>query len=149
MHYYLDCEFDSWNGPILSLALVRLDGESLYITFRHHDIWDEWVRTNVVPHLDAVPKHVRHCRRIGKPTAANAIADFLKGDPCPTIVTDWPDDIKYFCELLITGPGLMVPIPALKFEMVRIDAYPTDVPGAIQHNAWWDAMALRAALTTA
>lgn len=25
----------------------------------------------------------------------------------------------------------------------RVDAYPTDLPDAVQHNAWWDAMALR------
>jgi hypothetical protein len=24
-----------------------------------------------------------------------------------------------------------------------VDAYPTTLDGAIQHNAWWDAMALR------
>lgn len=31
MKYYLDCEFDGYRGSLLSLALVREDGESLYL----------------------------------------------------------------------------------------------------------------------
>ena len=41
----------------------------------------------------------------------------------------------------------MVNIPHLSFEVHRVDAYPTALPGAVQHNAWWDAMALRHLLT--
>lgn len=37
----------------------------------------------------------------------------------------------------------MVAIPHLTFEVIRVDAYPTTLEGAVQHNAWWDAMALR------
>jgi hypothetical protein len=71
------------------------------------------------------------------------ISQYLNGDPAPVIVTDWPDDIRYFCEVIITGPGEMIKVPGLTFEMHRVDAYPTTLPGAVQHNAWWDAMALR------
>jgi hypothetical protein len=39
--------------------------------------------------------------------------------------------------------------PSIKFEMHRVDAYPTTLPGAVQHNAYWDAMALRHKLTGA
>lgn len=39
-------------------------------------------------------------------------------------------------------------MPPLRFEVSNLDAYPTDLPGAVQHNAWWDAMALRHLLTT-
>lgn len=47
-----------------------------------------------------------------------------------------------------TGPGTMIEVrPSIKFEMHRVDAYPTTLPGAIQHNAYWDAMALRHKLT--
>jgi hypothetical protein len=31
----------------------------------------------------------------------------------------------------------------LKFEILRVEPYPTDLQGAVEHNAWWDAMALR------
>jgi len=76
---------------------------------------------------------------------ARIIQKFLSGDDRPIIVTDWPDDIKYFCQAIITGPGMMINIPRLSFEMVRVDAYPSVLEkyGAVQHNAYWDAMALR------
>jgi hypothetical protein len=34
----------------------------------------------------------------------------------------------------------------MTFEVHNVDCYPTALEGAVQHNAWWDAMALRAAL---
>ena len=77
------------------------------------------------------------------------IADFLAWDQAPVIVADWPDDIRYLCELLITGPGKCVKLDGLKFEWVRADAWPNEIPGAVQHNAWWDAQALRAKLMPA
>lgn len=60
----------------------------------------------------------------------------------PTLFADWPDDIRYFCQALITAPGEMVNIPRLTFHIVRVDAYPTTLEGAVQHNALWDARAL-------
>jgi hypothetical protein len=59
------------------------------------------------------------------------------------VISDWPDDIKYFCQELITGPGKMVDIPGITFEVVRVDAWPNKIPGALQHNAYWDAIALK------
>ena len=58
-------------------------------------------------------------------------SEYVAGDNCPT------------CGALITGPGEMVAIPRLKFELERVDAYPTTLEGAIQHNALWDARALK------
>lgn len=31
----------------------------------------------------------------------------------------------------------------MTLEVNNVDAYPTELEGAVQHNAWWDAMALR------
>ncbi|MNK33432.1 hypothetical protein D3C87_519150 [compost metagenome] len=142
MNYYLDTEFDGFGGPLLSLALVREDGASLYLVYQDHAAQQPWVRENVVPILRAVPFPVSvvNCRHHG---GAYRIAEFLLGDPAPHINTDWPDDVRYFCQAIITAPGEMVAIPHLSFEVHRVDAYPTDLPGAVQHNAWWDAMALR------
>lgn len=153
MRYFLDTEFNGFGGSILSLALVSHTGESLYIVWPTNDMAedpDPWVLQNVIPLMDKVPAHVYpvHARR-GTDDAAQAIAKFLHGDPAPEIVTDWPDDIRYFCQEVITGPGMMVAIPRLAFQMLRVDAYPTHVKGAVQHNAWWDAIALRALLTPA
>jgi hypothetical protein len=142
VRYYLDTEFNGFGGELISLALVREDGYSLYVIYRLPDEIEPWVAENVIPIL-----HEDRClniaMQISPPTGARFIADFLAGDPDPVIITDWPDDIRYFCQAVIVGPGQMVNIPGLKFEMHRVDAYPTTLPGAVQHNAWWDAMALR------
>lgn len=145
MHYFLDCEFNAFEGELLSLALIRHDGESLYLVHPTNEMDadpDPWVLKNVIPILYSVPSNVEI---VVTPRVhwAGEIAKFLEGDPKPYIVTDWPDDIAYFCKAVITSPGYMAAIPSLRFEMVRVDAYPTDLPDAVQHNAWWDAAALR------
>lgn len=147
MNYYLDTEFDGFGGPLLSLALVREDGASLYLVYTDHVAHDPWVRDNVLPIMRAVPYDVSvvNCNR---PGGTFRIAAFLSADPEPHINTDWPDDVRYFCQAIIIGPGQMASIPHLSFEIHRVDAYPTDLPGAVQHNAWWDAMALRHLLAT-
>ena len=43
----------------------------------------------------------------------------------------------------MTVPGTMVRMPDLRFEFRHVQAFPTSLHGAVQHNAWWDAMALR------
>lgn len=142
MKYYLDTEFNGFGGELISLALVREDGEMLYlVNERVHDMpLDPWVRDNVYPILTDSPAYPIQATLIGFPYY---IAVFLRGDDNPVIITDWPDDIKYMCQSVITKPGEMVGIPRLTFQMERVDAYPTKLEGAVQHNAMWDALALK------
>lgn len=150
MKYYLDCEFNGMGGELLSLALVSDTERSLYLIRDDMpaDI-EPWVANNVLPILHAeihapVGKAGRDVVVAPLETWPDLIEGLLAADGNVTIVTDWPDDIKYFCELILTGPGTMIEVrPGITFEMVRVDAYPTTLPGAIQHNAYWDAMALR------
>jgi hypothetical protein len=159
MRYYLDCEFNGLGGKLISLALApeintRLAGfylanaefrditpERMEREYYLGPVVEPWVLKNVLPIIESGgwqplwapiehwPKHLE---------------DWLRGDDDITIVTDWPDDIRYFCDLILTGPGTMIEIrPSIKFEMHRVDAYPTTMPGAVQHNAYSDAMALR------
>lgn len=146
MRYFLDTEFNGHGGELISLALVRDDLHSLYFTInegRQGKTYIPWVRSNVIPVLNSVPPLLGFSVRGNHATLATTIADYLKDDSDPLIVTDWPDDIRYFCGAVITAPGEMVNIPRLKFEMVRVDSYPTRLADAVQHNAWWDALALR------
>lgn len=146
MKYYLDCEFNGMGGELLSLALVSEAGPkavSFYIVRPQSEIeamkLDPWVEANVLPIMGEIA-HIS----AGIREWPRMIQAFLRFDTDITIITDWPDDIKYFCELIITGPGTMIEVrPSIKFEMHRVDAYPTTLPGAVQHNAYWDAMALR------
>ena len=137
MKYYLDCEFNGYRGELISLALVSQDGDELYLANRkRREASIEWVSLNVEPIIG-------HPSWIELRNFGFAIEQFLHGDPLPHIVADWPDDIRYLCECLITGPGEMVKIPALRCDVERVDAYPTDLHGAVQHNALWDARALK------
>jgi hypothetical protein len=145
MHYFLDTEFNEFGGDLISLALVSEDGERELYLYTNCAAPGDWVRANVIPFIrvvGAIP------RIVGASDFGFEIAKFLADDPgMPQIVADWPDDIRYFCQTLITGPGEMVNIPALSFHLRRVDAYPTTLEGAVQHNALWDARALRHCLT--
>lgn len=155
MRYFLDCEFNGYRGDLISLALVRDDGRELYLVASPLPPVNSWVAANVVPILFP-PVTFGKNTMVGEASPRlfpEMIEEFLRGDPLPTIIADWPDDIRYLCECLITSPGAMIDIPserdaapynrAIQFVVERVDAYPTDLPGAVQHNALWDARALR------
>jgi hypothetical protein len=143
MRYYLDAEFNEFGGELISLALVCENGLELYLATACIAP-GEWVAQNVIPIIKcegATPL------RIEPDQFGAAVAWFLQQDNDPIIVADWPDDIRYFCQALISGPGEMVAIQKLGFELRRVDAYPSQLPGAVQHNALWDARALQHRLT--
>lgn len=141
MQYFIDCEFDGFQGALMSMAIVREDGESIYLKFPVVPT-DRWVIVNVFPLLSKCPVTAILCT--DEMVAPNAIFKFIDGDNNPVFVADWPVDIMWLCDLMITGPGRMIYTPLMvNFMLVRVDAYPTDLEGAVQHNAWWDAMALR------
>lgn len=144
MRYFLDTEFNGLGGELISLALCpETEAPELYIATKCFSPID-WVRENVVPIVDISRAHPRW---IAESDFGWRIAQYLECDSDPVIVADWPDDISYFCRALIVGPGQMVALPGVKFEIARIDAYPTELEGAVQHNAMWDARALRQALS--
>lgn len=142
MRYYLDCEFNGFGGELLSLALVSEKGESLYLIYPHPAEPVPWVAENVIPILFDTPHDVEN-QQVDWDDGARAIHAFLKDDPVPHIIADWPDDLAYFSKAVMTGPGQMIALPRFRLDYTRVYAYPTDLPGAVQHNAWWDAMALR------
>lgn len=136
--YYLDCEFNSFGGDLISIALVREDGKAISLVVGCDDP-HPWVAENVMPILFSDP----HSRKVAKADIPNELLAFFRGDPQPHIISDWPDDIKYFCECLVPSPGYMIAIPGVICQVVRVNAYPSNLDGAIQHNAYWDAAALR------
>lgn len=140
MRYFLDTEFNEFGGELISLALVSEVGREMYLATKCKNPGD-WVKENVLPIIKCEGAEPYMCEPdlFGRLTAW-----YLHMDDDPVIVADWPDDIKYLCQALITGPGEMVDIPRIRFELARVDAYPSRLAGAIQHNALWDARALRA-----
>jgi hypothetical protein len=129
-------------SPERTDAIIREDGRSIYFVIEGAEdaAKDPWVIANVLPILKDCPEPPW---TLSRHDAAGAIQLFLNGDDPPVIVSDWPDDLRHFCDLIVFGPGQMIGIPALRMEVARVDAYPTALPGAVQHNAWWDALALR------
>ena len=143
--YYIDCEFDGHGGPLLSIALVKSNGSGIYIETTAI-ARDPWVIANVVPLMDC-----HECRMSVRclPNEVGAvIRTFIDTDE-PTIIADSPVDIGRFCAVISTGADggwASADYPFMRFEVHNVDCYPTSLSGAVQHNAWWDAMALRAIL---
>jgi hypothetical protein len=146
MKYYLDTEFNGFGGDLLSLALVREDNSSLYLIYDFEGTYDPWVKANVVPILLDFPDLQGNKFNVNQISAPYAIQNYLLNDNDVHIISDWPDDIRYFCQSIITGPGMMISIPKFTFSVERVDAYPTKLKGAVQHNALWDALALKTIL---
>jgi hypothetical protein len=137
MRLFLDTEFNGFGGKLISMALVPEDKSAaeFYKELEIKDQLEPWVRDNVVPHLFLAPS--------GFSEFQNELAKYLRHitfhDDC-IIVADWPDDIRYFCEALITGPGMCIGIPKnIKFELDLSIEYESLVP----HNALHDARAIR------
>ena len=152
MRYFIDTEFDGHNGPLLSIALVEETGISLYVrtTARASD---PWVRDNVEPHMMSHNAHLR-AYDIPPDWVGDNLRSFLRlrdnilGKRPIIIVADSVVDIARFCRAISTDcdGGWHSVDGDLSFEVHDVAAYPTTLQGAVQHNAWWDAMALRARL---
>lgn len=143
MKYYLDCEFNGFGGELISLALTGEAGE-LYLARPEAELSQlvihPWVAEHVLPVIEADAAAPERCPL---DAFAHPIQRFLKNDPSPVIIADWPEDIAHFMRCLITGPGLMVTLPEPRARLVpavRAIAYPD---GAMMHNALWDARMLR------
>lgn len=145
--FYIDCEFDGHGGPLLSIAMVREDGRSIHIRTTE-TASDPWVVAHVVPLLDSHNAQVSEW--VGLNDVGGGLRYFIGADPQPTIIADSPVDIGRFCEAIATdsdGGWASTSYERMTFIVENVDCYPTDLPGAVQHNAWWDAMALRHKLT--
>ena len=140
MIFTLDCEFNGFEGELISLALVAENESYLYLVYNIKDKVDPWVRSNVLPKIgkyDPIPS--------GKANGAASIKKFLEEhspDETPIIVCDWPDDIKYFCEALLLGPGQMINIKDIIFRMIRFPPELRDLSHPDTHNPVHDAKCL-------
>ena len=134
MRLFLDTEFNGFQGKLISMALVPEDASAPEF-YRELEIKDQlhpWVRDNVVPHLFLPPCSFSEFQK--------ELGNYLwKIGEC-TIIADWPDDIRYFCESLITGPGMMMKfVNNIKFEL----DFGIDYDSLVPHNALHDARAIR------
>jgi hypothetical protein len=130
MKIYIDTEFNEFKGELISMALVAEDGSEFYEVLEcEHP--GAWVKQNVMPVLnkEPVPEYLFKMKLFG----------YLNWFDSIHLVADWPEDIKHFCEQIITGPGNMMNIPSFTCE-VRRDL--STEKSKILHNALADARAL-------
>lgn len=143
--FYIDCEFDGHDGPLLSIAMVREDGRSLYVKVGDHNyVKDAWVRENVLPIMDS--HHADLSWHVGQSEVGTPLRGFIGDCQNPVIIADSPVDIGRFCRAISTGEDGQwhsTSYSGMTFIVCNVDCYPTKLAGAIRHNAWWDAMALR------
>lgn len=142
MRYFLDTEYNGVGGALLSLALVPDRGDELYLTLQTFDPILDWVERNVIPYLDSVSEQLS-CPRLTRADAARELERYLIHDEEPLIIADWPEDIAHLCNLMITGPGLMIGTHDISFRLAPMSNFSTAANSKVPHNALHDARALR------
>jgi hypothetical protein len=153
--YYLDTEFNSFGGSLISLGIVRHDNpdDNLYLVVPDEDItrmkfeegMDPWIVQNILPVLWQEPE-TANTECVSVHDWPELIGRFIyREGETPHIFVDWPSDAMDFCKLLMTGPGQAVAMSnqTLITILRHIDVYPTTLKDAVQHNALWDALAIR------
>lgn len=132
MNIYIDTEFNSFQGELISVALCAEDGQEFYEVLHCKDP-HVWVEKHVMPILNKAPLPTYSALQ-------DKLQVFLRQYKRINIIADWPDDIRYFCELLITGPGENFNRPPTTME-IRPDLCNDN--SKIPHNALEDARAIR------
>lgn len=134
MKIFIDCEFNGYKGELISMALVteHKTVNPWYYVFEISGKIDPWVEENVMPILNKEKTDITKAKVL--------LALWLKQFNEISIIADWPDDIKYFCEFLITGPGNMIETGRIDFIF---DPYLSSGESKIPHNALEDALAIR------
>jgi hypothetical protein len=132
MNLWIDCEWNEFGGNLISVALVSQDGREFYEVLPCPNP-GPWVSENVIPILGK--------EAIEPNELINKLASFLAGFEKIHVIADWPEDIQWFCRMLIVGPGMRINTPPLTMEIVRIDSV-SDQP----HNALADARGIMRAM---
>ena len=135
MKFYIDCEFNSWKGELISMALVSSNAEFYEVIEMTEEV-HPWVAANVIPVLGKQGTDLA--------TFQGKLKRFINSFSEVEIIADYPDDISYFCRALITGAGTTIRTsPVIKFTLdYNASANATKVP----HNALEDARAIQSSM---
>lgn len=136
MHIFIDTEFNEFGGQLISMALVKYNGESLYFELPEPEVWGKWVEKHVKPKL------LGGTAVLTLSEAQTAIQKFLSDVEWPSIMSDHPADIVHFCKIIDLNYGNYIGTKrGYQFTILpELKSYP-DMP----HNALSDALALRQA----
>lgn len=137
MRYFLDTEFNGFGGELISIALAPED-EGLVPFYAATECTNPtpWVAQHIIPRLDV--------ESVTRSRLCDEFAAYLVDDPEPVLVADWPEDIAHAARLLVIGPGLMKPVRNIRFDLVDAALVSSGAASAVPHNAYHDALRLRA-----
>ena len=137
MRYFLDAEFNGFGGSLISLALVPEDVEAPpFYEALECPMPEPWAYAHVLP--------VLHTKPIPREDMVAKLAAYLRSDPAPVVVADWPEDIAHLAMLMVTGPGYRTASPKFVFELLDLPLFDSQTLSDVPHNAQHDARALRA-----
>lgn len=130
---WIDCEFNSGNGNLISLALVNEGSDrEFYEVVECNQAIDPWVAENVMPILEKDPiSYTEFQTRLHK---------FLKQFPGIQVFANHPNDFKHLMLAVILTPKDWMMIQP--FTMVLDDAI-SGKGSKVHHNALHDARASR------
>ena len=136
MNLWIDTEFTTFKGNLISMAIIDENDQYFYevVEFKPLEC-HEWVKENVLPILLKEP--------IQDWQFEQRLWNYLKKYDNIHVIADWPDDIKYFCEVLHTRPGEMMNMPST-FTMEICRRLP-EHQSALPHNALEDVIAIKEA----
>lgn len=134
MKLWIDTEFTNFKGDLISMAIIDENDKVFYEVLEvEPSQCDPWVVENVLPILYKAPIPLYEFH--------NRLWEYLKEYKSIHLIADWPDDIKYFCDVLHTSPGNMMNIASV-FTMEVCRRLP-QYESAIPHNALEDAIAIK------
>ena len=136
MRYFLDAEFNGFGGDLISLALAPEAQDALaFYEALPCAAPIAWVAERVLPVLQKPP--------ISRPDVIAKLADYLLHDQAPVVIASWPEDLAQLLLLMVTGPGLRLAMPRLRFELLDLPLFDSEGLSEVPHNALSDAIALR------
>lgn len=131
MKLFLDCEFTNFKGELISIGIAADNGEEFYEVVEYPKP-SEWVKENVVPILLKRPQPRIQVQK--------QLREWLAQFDAIEVIADWPEDISFFCNLLITGAGIRINTPPLTMQVItEINSDASKMP----HNALADARAIK------
>jgi hypothetical protein len=134
VRYFVDCEFNGFDGPLISIALVpEHDVRPVFYAVLPCHRPRRWVADHVMPVLGAQPR--------SRADAVAALTAYILSDPEAILVADWPEDIAHAAGLLAFQGRSAV--PPVRFELLNLPGFDTASASRQPHNAVADARALR------
>lgn len=133
MNLFLDCEFNGFNGALISMALVDEKSTCFYEVLECTTPI-KWVAEHVIPRLNKTPIQLTEFQ--------SKLKTFLFNYDKIHIIADWPEDISLFLNSLIVSPGRHIVTPMLTMALWKPEQNHRLIDSQQPHNALSDAFAL-------